>query len=116
MKGESAGTKAPLRRLSDMKKIAIISASVLALGAASIAADAGSISLRPATASFASEASAALVSAHSATFRGARLSGQVIERKIRLVSSGIAPVESCEVAYWPYYPSECLKRVDIAGL
>lgn len=99
-----------------MKKIAIISASVLALGAASIAADADSISLLPATASLAAEASNTPVAGRSSTFRGAQHSKQVIDRKIRLVSPGIAPVRSCEAAYWPYYPAECLKHVDMAGL
>ncbi|GAB5463945.1 hypothetical protein [Hoeflea sp. EC-HK425] len=100
-----------------MKKIAIISASVLALGAASIAADADSMSELSTTSSLAVEAS--LTPAESpiaAPVRGARLAHQPIERKVRLVAPGIASVNSCDAAYWPYYPSECLNRVETAGL
>lgn len=113
----TAGTKALLRRWCGMKKIAIISASVLALGAASIAADADSMPELSAAASMAVKAS--LTPAEStiaAPLRGARLAHQPIARKVRLVAPGIASVSSCDAAYWPYYPSECLKRVETAGL
>jgi hypothetical protein len=112
-----AGTKALLRRWCGMKKIAIISASVLALGAASIAADADSMPKLSAAASMAVEASLTPAdSAAAAPLRGARLSQHPIERKVRLVAPGIASVNSCDAAYWPYYPSECLKRVETAGV
>lgn len=48
--------------------------------------------------------------------RGGVIAAPAIERRIRLVSSGIAPVDSCDAAYWPYYPSDCLKRVETTGL
>jgi hypothetical protein len=112
-----AGTKALLRRWCGMKKIAIISASVLALGAASIAADADSMPELSAAASMAVEASLTPAdSVAAAPLRGARLSQHPIERKVRLVAPGIASVNSCDAAYWPYYPSECLKRVETAGV
>lgn len=40
----------------------------------------------------------------------------MIERDIRLVTTGIAPVKSCDAANWPYYPADCLKRIESAGL
>lgn len=97
-----------------MKKIAIISASVLALGAASIAADAGGM-LPDATGLAVITASSPAAAAETAN-HGAPVPVHAIERKIRLVSSGIAPVDSCDAAYWPYYPSGCLKRVETTGL
>lgn len=113
----AAGTKALLRRWCGMKKIAIISASVLALGAASIAADADSMFELPAAASLAVEASSTPAeSTIAAPLRGARLLQEPIERQVRLVAPGVASVNSCDAAYWPYYPSECLKRVETAEL
>ena len=97
-----------------MRKIAIISASVLALGAASIAADAGGM-LPDATGLAAMTASSPAAAAETGN-RGGVIATPVIERRIRLVSSGIAPVDSCDAAYWPYYPSDCLKRVETTGL
>jgi len=101
-----------------MKKIVLITASVLALGAASIAADADGVSMlnsgtQPTLVSFAAPVSAANAeSAH----RGDRVSRQKDKRSVRLVTSSVASVDSCDAAYWPYYPSECLKRVETAGL
>jgi len=97
-----------------MKKIAIISASVLALGAASIAADAGG--MLPDAEGLAAITAPSPAAAADTGNRGAVIATPAIERRIRLVSSGIAPVDSCDDAYWPYYPSECLKRVETAGL
>ena len=101
-----------------MKKIALITASVLALGAASIAADADGLSFIPAAADFSDSSLSNPVSAATAEAgnRGLRPSNNVIKRKVRLVSSKIAPVVSCDIAYWPYYPSECLKRTETADL
>jgi len=103
-----------------MKKIALISASVLALGAASIAADADGLSFIPAATDFSVSSRATSVSAAAATAkesnRGARISDHAIERSVRLISSDIAPVNSCDAAFWPYYPAECLKRAETADL
>lgn len=101
-----------------MKKIVLISASVLALGAASIAADADGVSIlngatEPTLMSFAAPVTTA--NAESTT-RGSRVTKHKIERSVRLVKSGIASVNSCDAAHWPYYPAECLKRVETAGL
>ena len=97
-----------------MKKIAIISASVLALGAASIAADAGG--MLPDATGFATITGSSPAAAAETGKRVAAMPTHAIERRIRLVSSGIAPIDSCDDAYWPYYPSDCLKRVDTTGL
>lgn len=101
-----------------MKKIALISASVLALGAASIAADADGVSMlndenQASVLEFTTTASAE--SAASAV-RGARLSQSDIERSVRAVSSLAGSVDSCDAANWPYYPSECLTRVQTTDL
>ncbi|MBU2486354.1 MAG: hypothetical protein KKG78_14825 [Alphaproteobacteria bacterium] len=97
-----------------MRKIAIISASVLALGAASIAADAGG--MLPDATSLASMTAASPAAAAETGKRGGVIATPAIERRIRLVSSGIAPVDSCDAAYWPYYPSDCLNRIETTGL
>ena len=97
-----------------MKKIAIISASVLALGAASIAADAGGM-LPDATGLVAATAPSSAAAADTGN-RGAVTDTHSIKRKIRLISSGVAPVGTCDAAFWPYYPSDCLKRVETTGL
>lgn len=97
-----------------MRKIAILSASVLALGAASIAADAGGVLPDPTGLAAITAPSPAAAAATSN--RGAVTGKHSIERKIRLISSGIAPVDTCDAAYWPYYPSDCLKRVETTGL
>lgn len=96
-----------------MKKIVLISASVFALGAASIAADAGgmhyplAINLTSASASTAGE---------NMSLRGDRVVAHPIARNVRLVSSNVEPVISCDAAYWPYYPGACLERTETAGL
>jgi len=101
-----------------MKKIVLISASVLALGAASIAADADGLSMlngatKPSLMSFAASAP---TSDGGRTYRGDRVARHQNERGVRLITSKGASVNSCEAANWPYYPSECLKRVETAGL
>ncbi|MEM5494993.1 hypothetical protein [Hoeflea sp. AS16] len=97
-----------------MKKIAIISVSVFALGAAAIAADAdGMLPLAHGLADITASSPAAAAETGK---QGIRIKEHAIERRIRLVSSGIASVDSCDAAYWPYYPVECLKRVETAGL
>jgi hypothetical protein len=96
-----------------MKKIVIITASVFALGAASIAADAGgmhypgAMNLPPVSATPAVEGS---------KMRGDSVFVNPIAQKVRLVSPNIEPVNSCDAAYWPYYPGACLERVETAGL
>lgn len=101
-----------------MKKIVLISASILALGAASIAADADSVSLLngatgPSLMSYAAPVSSANAGSHS---RDALVARPGIDRNVRLVKSGIETVDSCEAAHWPYYPAECLQRVETSGL
>ena len=96
-----------------MKKIALISASVYALGAASIAADAGGMHYSSAM-NF-TTASASTVG-EDMRLRGDRVVAHPIARKVRLVSSGIEPVNSCDAAYWPYYSGACLERIETAGL
>jgi len=101
-----------------MKKIVLISASVLALGAASIAADADGVSILNSAPHATPMSSAAPVGAANAesNTRGARVAKPSIERGVRLVKSGIESVDSCDGANWPYYPAECLQRVETAGL
>jgi len=101
-----------------MKKIVLISASVLALGAASIAADADGLPyLHTQAALSATSASASLLSdADGMALRGSRVVPQTLERKVRLVSGDVAPVKSCDAAHWPYYPESCLARIETAGL
>ena len=101
-----------------MKKIALISASVLALGAASIAADADGVSVlngenHASTAVFSTAASTGYA---DITNRGHRISQNDIERSVRSVSSAAGSVDSCDAANWPYYPTECLTRVETADL
>jgi len=96
-----------------MKKIVLISASVLVLGAASIAADAGGMHYSSAT-NF-TTASASTVG-EDMSLRGNRVVAHPIAQKVRLVSSDIRPVDSCDAAYWPYYPGACLERIETAGL
>lgn len=95
-----------------MKKIAIISASMLVLGAVSLgAADFNTPSPESETAmSFASE------------FRTSGLSAETVAKpqpvetraSIRRVLSGTIEVETCQDAYWPNIPAQCLERVDPA--
>jgi hypothetical protein len=104
-----------------MKKIALISASVLALGAASIAADADGVSMLHTETRLAMMVSSTVVSPdttatdHGETRMLADRAGRK-QRSVRLVSSGVETDSSCETANWPYYPAECLKRVETAGL
>lgn len=101
-----------------MKQIATITASLLALGAASIAAYADGVSLSPTAAEFAVNSPVTPVSV-AAVAPGEGASGQrmqIIERDVRLVSVTVAPVRSCDTAYWPYYPADCLQRTESAGL
>lgn len=96
-----------------MKKIALISASVLALGAASIAADADGVSVLNGE----NHASTAASTGYAdITNRGHRISQNDIERSVRSVSSVAGSVDSCDTANWPYYPTECLTRVETADL
>jgi len=116
--GGTDGTKANVRRWCVMKKIVTITACLLALGAASIAADADGISWSPRTAEFAMSSPAAPVSV-AAVASGEGVPGQhmqIMERDVRLVSGKIAPVRSCSSANWPYYPADCLQRTESAGL
>ncbi|MDZ7601239.1 MAG: hypothetical protein U1A06_07695 [Hoeflea sp.] len=101
-----------------MKKILIITASVLALGVASIAAGADGATPLPATADIALNSLTPQASAATtvSSRRSGPVGGSMIERDIRLVTTGIAPVKSCDAANWPYYPADCLKRVESAGL
>ena len=101
-----------------MKKIVLISASVLALGAASIAADADGVSMLNGETQTAlmSLSVPAPTSDDDRTYRGDRISRHQNERDVRLVTSKGASVNSCDAANWPYYPAECLKRVETAGL
>jgi hypothetical protein len=101
-----------------MKKIVLITASVLALGAASIAADADGVSMlnggtQPTLMSFAAPVSKA---SDDDNTRGDRVSQHRTDRSVRLVKSGNASADSCAAAHWPYYPSECLKRVETTDL
>jgi hypothetical protein len=101
-----------------MKKIILISASVLALGAASIAADADGVSMlnggtQSAVMSF--DVSVPAPDADRA-LRGDRVTRHQNKSSVRLVTTKGASVNSCGAANWPYYPAECLKRVETAGL
>ena len=49
-------------------------------------------------------------------YRGNRVAPSEIKRSVRLVSPVNDSISSCDAAYWPYYPTECLKRVETAGL
>jgi hypothetical protein len=96
-----------------MKKIALISASVFALGAASIATDAGGMHY-PGAMNLTSASASAV--GENMSLRGDRVAASTIARKVRLVSSNIEPVISCDAAYWPYFPGACLERTVTAGL
>jgi hypothetical protein len=102
-----------MQRSHGMKKIVLISASVFALGAASIAADAGgiyyplAIKLTSASASPVGE---------NVSLRGERVVANPFARNVRHVSSNVEPVNSCDAAYWPYYPGACLERTEAIDL
>ena len=112
---EPEGTKASQWRYCVMKKIALISASILALGAASIAAGADGLYTTEADA-YAAAASATVAQASDVSTRGDRFVVQSIQRKVRLIASDIRPVDSCDQAYWPYIPATCLETTETAGL
>ena len=97
-----------------MKQIALILASVLALGAASIAADADDV-FSFGTASKPSEMAAVSLS-QIQTSQTVAAKKPAVERSVRLISTGIEPAASCEAANWPYYPTDCLQQVETAGL
>ncbi|MGJ8572651.1 MAG: hypothetical protein ACSHXI_18335 [Hoeflea sp.] len=99
-----------------MKKIALISASVLALGAASIAADADGVTILTNETPSSTMSYTTPVESAASTYRGHRIAQHGIKRSVRLVSPVDESVNSCEAANWPYYPIECLKRVETAGL
>jgi hypothetical protein len=93
-----------------MKKIAIISASMLVLGAASLAAaDFNKPSPESETTTLA-----------ASEVRTSRLSIEAVagpqpvqpRPQIRRVLSGAIEVESCKDAYWPNIPAHCLERAD----
>jgi hypothetical protein len=111
-----------------MKKIATISASMLVLGAASLAAaDFKNIS---------AESETGITS--TSEFRTSKLSTRTSESEpriltpgietvenqqpvrskasIRRVMSGTIEVESCQDAYWPKIPDQCLERIDSSEL
>ncbi|SOE18314.1 hypothetical protein SAMN05877838_3235 [Hoeflea halophila] len=101
-----------------MKKIVLISASILALGAASIAADADGVHLlngatEPVLMSYAAPVSSANAESHTLDPLVAKPG---IDRNVRLVSSGIESANSCDKAHWPYYPAECLQSIETSGL
>lgn len=100
--------------LTGMKQIALVTASILALGAASIAADMDRLSYIPEGTPVGSHAMTASAAAIETGGDDARVS--TIERKIRLVTSTVRPVKSCDSANWPYYPADCLTKSDPAGL
>ncbi|WP_422372884.1 hypothetical protein [Hoeflea sp.] len=93
-----------------MKKIAIISASMLALGAVSL----GAADFNKPT-----PESQTVVSSAS-DFRTSRLSIEPVadpqpvqsRASVRRVLSGAIKVETCQDAYWPNIPAECLERVE----
>lgn len=94
-----------------MKKFELYTATILALGAVSIAVGADAVP------DFPGAAGLSLGSASAASIEtGGQGTVPAIERKVRLVASGIAPVNSCDAAYWPYYPADCLTQSDPAGL
>ncbi|MEP3437246.1 MAG: hypothetical protein ABJN75_10750 [Hoeflea sp.] len=96
-----------------MKKIAIIStASVLALGAVAIAADADGISHLAALNGFASSYSAQPVQVSQSAGSG----NQTGVRHIRIVSPGVEIATSCSKANWPYYPPQCLQNTGSMDL
>ncbi len=61
-------------------------------------------------------AASASVVGKNMSLRGNRVVASTIARKVRLVSTNIEPVNSCDAAYWPYYPGACLERIETAGL
>ncbi|MBU4529076.1 MAG: hypothetical protein KUA43_17520 [Hoeflea sp.] len=97
-----------------MKKIALITVSILALGAAAIAADVDGLSTDREEASFGSASIALAPTAIPSSFD--ETGDAVIERKIRLVTAPVAPVSSCDAAHWPYYPADCLTTFEPAAL
>lgn len=99
-----------------MKKIAIITASILGLGAAAVAANPSNRSVTPEG----WQVLMASVSVPNATGKQTRRSsdGQTNREldHVRFVSTPDPAIKACEKAYWPYYPSDCLQRAEMAGL
>ncbi|OCW57146.1 hypothetical protein [Hoeflea olei] len=101
-----------------MKKIALISAAtVLALGAAAIAADTDGL---PRLAALDGSNSTASLTAITVG-KTARLDAEPVAARrpdrqhgpqIRVVSPDRMRASSCATANWPYYPPECLKQAE----
>lgn len=122
-----------------MKKIALITASVLALGAASIAADRTDATPRAGgadviMASLGDISTQGIEPAEDTRLNAATIRASVLRAEeaaersqaqayhdrdgltVRRVRNLSIHVDTCEDAYWPYYPAECLERVEAAGL
>ena len=97
-----------------MKKIALTSfASVLALGAAAIAAD-EDVSLRFASLN---ELVSTSPAASGASAKDDRLRTETVGMdRIRIISPTVTVAETCRAANWPYYPQECLETAETAEL
>lgn len=98
-----------------MKKIAIISASVLALGAASVAADAGG-SQFTSSLGFGIAATEPAVRVAADDLRGPRVRDGRTDREVRLIAGGAKLANTCAKANWPYYPSSCLEPASAESL
>ncbi|MCY0150316.1 hypothetical protein OEG84_22060 [Hoeflea sp. G2-23] len=102
-----------------MKKTVLISAAVLALGVAAIAADERSIVPQTATANIAMTSLSPRVSTvlHTSDAFDAVHSDKQHPGAARLVlSPTTAKTDACEKANWPYYPADCLERVETSQL
>ncbi|WP_047030843.1 hypothetical protein [Hoeflea sp. IMCC20628] len=100
-----------------MKKITLITAAIAALAAATVAAQTGDHT----TGSNESDMVVASLQVQEAPLRRTtrtitqKQSGTGIDQ-IRYVIGPRKPGESCEQAAWPYYPVDCLQRVEQSGL
>ncbi len=107
------GTKAGMRRYCVMNKITLITAAVAALAAATVAAQTGDHT----NGSSKSDIVMASLQAQDTPLRGAaqkQSSTDIVQ--IRYVIGPEQPADSCEQAAWPYYPVDCLQRVEQSGL
>lgn len=108
-----------VRRYCGMKKTVLISAAVLALGVAAIAADERSFVAAEATANM---AMASLSLTEAVALNNADASDVTRRNQARLgearlvLSPATAKTTACEKANWPYYPADCLERVETSRI
>lgn len=99
-----------------MKKITSITVSILALAAATVAAQTSDHT----TVFYQPEVEVNSLSVEALPLRGATsedtAQSQAATSDIRFVTMPEIKIKSCDTAAWPYYPAKCLQRVEMSSL